>query len=44
VPEENEIDNFAQLAKETLLDLSFEVKKAILQNVVDKVVATQRKY
>jgi len=41
-PEESEIDNFALLAKQTLLDLSFESKKAILQNVVDKVVATQK--
>jgi site-specific DNA recombinase len=42
LPSEDEIKSFAQESVEVLLDLSFEKKRVIVTDVVDKVVATQQ--
>jgi site-specific DNA recombinase len=42
-PSEHEIEEFAKSATEKLKDLNFKTKKAIVMNVVNKVVSTQEK-
>ena len=43
MPSENEIKSFAEESTKTLSDLSFELKRAIVTNVVEKIVGTQQK-
>lgn len=43
MPDQNEIKSFAEESVKVLPELSFELKRAIITNVVDKVVGTQKK-
>lgn len=43
MPSQDQISSFAEKANNMLKSLSFEVKRSILLNVVDKIVATQEK-
>ncbi len=42
LPQKDEIEIFAKRAMETLHDLNFEAKNAIVRSVIDKVVGTQK--
>lgn len=42
MPSENEIRDFAKEAAETLSNLNFETKRAIMMSILDKVVGTQQ--
>jgi len=43
MPNENEIKSFAEESAGVLSDLSFELKRAIVTNVIEKIVGTQQK-
>jgi hypothetical protein len=43
IPGQKDIDLFIQMAKEALKNLNFQEKKAIVGNIIEKVVATQTK-
>lgn len=42
IPSQKEIGEFAKLTTETLKELNFETKRAIMMNVLDKVIGTQK--
>ncbi|MEK7525871.1 MAG: recombinase family protein [Patescibacteria group bacterium] len=42
LPEESDVAKFCDLAQETLKELSFEAKRAILLKVVDKIIGNQK--
>ncbi|OGN20144.1 MAG: hypothetical protein A3I32_01945 [Candidatus Yanofskybacteria bacterium RIFCSPLOWO2_02_FULL_45_10] len=43
MPSKDEIISFAEESAKTVYDLSFELKRAIVTNVIDKIIATQQK-